>query len=115
MRSTYAAAKSGLHAFFESLRVEHQTDNIDVTMVVPGFVRTNISKNAFSGSGKLHGVMDPKTNDGTDRFVCAREILNGVAVKNYEIYVGRKSAIVVYLRRFCPWLLHQILLRTKST
>ena len=45
LRSSYAASKHALHGFFDSLRAEHHNDNIAVTLVCPGFVNTNISKN----------------------------------------------------------------------
>lgn len=114
LRSSYAASKHALHGFFESLRLEHARDHIDVTMVCPGFVRTDISLNAFEGSGVRHSKMDPKTDAGTDPTVCARDILTGVASRQHEIYVGRLSSTVIYLRRFCPRLLYEVLLRMES-
>ncbi|MCH7717004.1 MAG: SDR family NAD(P)-dependent oxidoreductase, partial [Gemmatimonadetes bacterium] len=38
--SSYSASKHALHGFFESLRAEVHADNIQITVVVPGFVRT---------------------------------------------------------------------------
>ena len=115
LRSTYAASKHALHGFFDSLRLEHHRDHIDVTVVCPGFVRTEISQNAFDGQGKRHGQMDSKTERGTDPATCALDILRGVANREHELYVGHLSAVVIYLRRFCPRLLYRILLRMKAT
>ncbi|UJR25511.1 hypothetical protein I4U23_006857 [Adineta vaga] len=114
LRSSYAASKHALHGFFDSLRLEHARDHIDVTMVCPGFVKTDISINAFDGSGALHKKMDPKTEKGTDPTVCANDILHGIAARKHEIYVGHLAAVVIYLRRFFPKLLYRILLRTES-
>ncbi|CAF1090149.1 unnamed protein product, partial [Didymodactylos carnosus] len=47
-RSTYAASKHALHGFFDALRFEHEKDNIHVTVICPGYIRTKISENAFS-------------------------------------------------------------------
>lgn len=115
LRSSYAASKHALHGFFDSLRLEHHRDHIDVTVVCPGFIRTEISHNAFDGSGLLHGKMDPQTDKGTDPAVCAFDTLCGVANREHEIYVGRMAALVIYLRRFCPWLLTRVLLRVPNT
>ncbi|CAF3626540.1 unnamed protein product [Adineta steineri] len=114
LRSSYAASKHALHGFFDSLRLEHARDNIDVTMVCPGFVKTDVSRNAFQGSGALHKKMDPKTEKGTDPTVCAYDILCGVAARKHEIYVGHLASVVIYLQRFCPKLLYRVLLRTDS-
>ncbi|CAF0813716.1 unnamed protein product [Rotaria sordida] len=115
LRSTYAAAKHALHGFFDALRLEHVRDHIDVTIVCPGFVRTDISLNAFEGSGLKHGKMDPKTDKGTDPTKCAYDILCGISNREHEIYVGHMASVTIYLRRFFPRLLYHILLHTKST
>ncbi len=52
-RSAYCGAKHALHGFFDALRMEHQNDNIKVTMICPGFVNTNIARNALTGDGSL--------------------------------------------------------------
>ncbi len=41
-RSRYCAAKPALHGFFDALRLEHDKDNIKVTLICPGYV--NIPK-----------------------------------------------------------------------
>ena len=45
LRSGYCGAKHALHGFFEALRAEHHDDGLNITMVCPGFIRTNISLN----------------------------------------------------------------------
>lgn len=115
MRSAYAASKHALHGFFDSLRLEHTKDYIDVTVVCPGFVRTDISKNALEANGALHQKMDPRTASGTDPTECAFDILRGVAARKHEIYCARDAHYLIYLRRFFPKLLYKMLLRTQST
>ena len=44
-RSGYCGSKHALHGFFDVLRLEHEQDNIKVTMICPGFVNTNVSRN----------------------------------------------------------------------
>lgn len=115
LRSTYAASKHALHGFFGSLRLEHHKDHVDVTIVCPGFVRTDISHNALAGSGLKHGQMDAKTETGTDPAVCAYDILRGVANREHELYVGRMASPVIYLQRFFPRLAFRILLNMKTS
>lgn len=54
-RSAYAASKHAMQAFADSLRAEMSQHNIDVTIFSPGYVKTAISVNAFTGSGDTHG------------------------------------------------------------
>lgn len=84
-------------------------------MVCPGYVRTDVSINAFEGSGVAHNKMDPKTATGSDPTECAYDILRGVAARKHEIYVGRMAAPIIYIRRFCPKLLYRILLRMETS
>jgi short-subunit dehydrogenase len=55
--SAYSASKHALHGYFESLRAEYTHAGIQVTMVVPGLVKTNISVNAIRGDGQPYGKM----------------------------------------------------------
>lgn len=60
LRSGYAAAKHALHGFFEGLQAEHYDDGLRVTMVCPGFIATDISRNALDAKGDKRNIMDKK-------------------------------------------------------
>jgi short-subunit dehydrogenase len=81
MRSGYSASKFALHGFFEALRAEEERNGIHVTVVCPGFIRTDISLSALSGDGAKHAKMDPELARGMPVDECARQILQGVAAR----------------------------------
>lgn len=54
-RFAYAASKHALQAFSDSLRAEVARYNIKVSVISPGYVATNLSVNALTGSGEAHG------------------------------------------------------------
>lgn len=54
-RSAYAATKHAMQAFGDCLRAEMHQHNINVTMISPGYIKTAISLNAYTGSGDAHG------------------------------------------------------------
>lgn len=54
-RSAYAASKHALQAFGDSLRAEMHQHNINVTVISPGYIKTNISLNALNGAGNNYG------------------------------------------------------------
>ncbi len=58
LRSAYAASKHALHGFFNSLRAEVWRENVKVTIVCPGYIRTDVSINAFAGDGGKFNKMD---------------------------------------------------------
>jgi short-subunit dehydrogenase len=102
LRSGYAASKHALHGFFDSLRAEEGRKGINVTLVCPGFIRTDISLHALVGDGGKHGKMDKGQAQGMPVDRCAAEILKGVAARKQEIYVGGRDKYVVYVKRFFP-------------
>ena len=58
LRSGYAASKHALHGYTDALRAEVADNGVKVTTICPGFVRTEISRNALSGDASAHGIMD---------------------------------------------------------
>lgn len=54
-RSAYAASKHATQAFFDSLRAEVADYNVNVTVVSPGYIKTELSLNALTGSGGKYG------------------------------------------------------------
>jgi short-subunit dehydrogenase len=106
LRSGYSASKFALHGFFEVLRAEEEKNGIHVTMVCPGYIRTDISLSALRGDGGKHAKMDPGIEQGMPAAECARRILKAVARGKKEIIVGAKrEQALVYLKRFLPDLL----------
>lgn len=103
LRSTYAASKHALHGFFDSLRTEIYHDNIDVTLICPGFVTTNVSMNALQGDGTPQQTMDKATANGIkpDRF--AKLMAKAIKNKKEEVYIaGFKEKLGVYVKRWFP-------------
>ncbi|WP_317133169.1 SDR family oxidoreductase [Adhaeribacter rhizoryzae] len=111
MRSAYAASKHALHGFFDSLRSEVWRDNIRVTIVCPGYIRTNISINALTEKGDKHNRMDKNQEKGMAPERCATLILKAVAANKEEVVIGGKEILAVYLKRFFPGLLSWALKR----
>jgi len=112
LRSGYSASKFALHGFFEVLRAEEEKNGIRVTMVCPGYIRTDISLSALKGDGGKHAKMDPGIAKGMPAEECAGRILQGVARGKKEIIVGaQRERGLVYLKRFFPDLLARMVSR----
>lgn len=77
-RSSYGASKHALQCFTETLRAEVARHNIQVTQICPGYVKTNFSLNAVSGTGENYGKMDEATANGVDPYVLSRDILKSL-------------------------------------
>lgn len=111
-RSAYCGAKHALHGFFDALRLEHDKDYIKVTMICPGFVNTNVARNALTGNGSTQNEQDSATENGLDVDVFAKRMLKAIKKEKFEAYIGKSETKGVYLKRFFPKLLHKVVLRS---
>lgn len=115
LRSSYCASKHALRGYFNALRAELHPYNIHVTMVCPGFIQTDISRNALVGDGSVQGTMDEATGTGMRATDCATRIIRSVDRQKAEVYIGGKEILGVYVNRFFPGLLRRIIVKTKVT
>nr|AIA14362.1 short chain dehydrogenase [uncultured bacterium] len=108
-RSGYAASKHALHGFYDALRAEYWKNNIRVTMVCPGVVRTPISYAALKGDGTRNNKMDDMQSKGMPAEKCAAAIVRAMEQEREEVYIGGKEIILVYVKRFFPALFSKII------
>jgi len=111
-RSGYCGAKHALHGFFDVLRMEHQKDNIDVTLICPGFVQTNVTINALTGTGESLNHDDPATKNGLEVTLFCKKMISAIDSKKWEVSFGKKEKLGVFIKRFSQKLLHEIVLRS---
>ena len=116
MRSAYCAAKHAIIGFMDCLRAEVHQYNIKVLVVTPGSTKTNISKNAVEGDGKVHGVTDPAIENGVPVAKCVRKIIRGIQNDTSELLIANtKETFMVYMKRFFPNVLFRIMRQVKTT
>ena len=96
-----------------SLSTELGHTPIRVTLICPGFIKTNISVNALTGDGSNLGVMDDAQANGMLPEVLARKILRTIESGKEEAYFGGKEVLGVYLKRFFPAYFSKVLRKAK--
>jgi len=102
-RSAYCASKFALDGFFRALRLEMSPSLIDVTLVMPGFVRTNIAHNALTGDGRRAGADDPDIVTGMSPDACADRIFEAASARRRDVYVGgMKEHAALLASRWAP-------------
>lgn len=112
-RSAYSASKHALHGFFDTLRAEHYKDNLVVSMICPGFIRTKVSINALTSDGSPLNQMDDAQEKGMSPEECADHIFKAISHKKEEVYIGGKEIFGVYLKRFFPRVFSKFLRKAK--
>jgi short-subunit dehydrogenase len=108
-RSGYAASKHALHGFYDAVRAEYWKNNVRVTMVCPGVVKTAISFSALKGDGSKNNKMDDLQSKGMPVEKCADAIVRAMEAERDEIYIGGKEVFMIYIKRFFPSLFSKII------
>lgn len=112
-RSAYAAAKHALHGFYDSLRAELHDQGLKVTIFCPGFIRTQISVNAVTGSGEKLGEMDDAQANGMPAEKCAAIMVRSMEKGKNEVYIGGREKMGIYVKRLFPNLFARIIRKAK--
>ena len=110
MRSAYAAAKHALHGFFDCLRAEVSAMGVQVTVLTPGYIRTNISQHALTKDGTALGKASENIEKGLSASRAAEKILRAVRKGKYEVYIGKTSMewVALVLNRLAPGLVMKL-------
>ena len=100
-QTIYGASKAAVKLLTEGLHSELADTNVKVTVVFPGAVNTNISKNSglnnprqASAESKSAKVLSPAT--------AAQIIVDGMENNRFSVLVGKDAKIMNYLYRINP-------------
>ena len=102
LHSSYAASKHALHGYFEGLRTELIRSGIDITMICPGYVRTDISVHALRRDGSEYGKMDSAHKSAMTAEVFAHRAVRAIRRRKSEVLIGGPEILTVFLKRFFP-------------
>lgn len=111
-RSGYAASKHALHGFFDSLRAE-LPPTVTVTIVCPGFVKTNISVHSLTGDGSPLNQMDRAQARGMPADVFAERALRRILQRRREVVIGGTEGWAPLLQRFVPGILARVVRKAR--
>ena len=100
----YASLKAGLGGFFRSLRHEAGTYDIDVHLVSPGYVNTDIFRSAIYRDSDYESTMKQISALGFPMMqpaAAAKEILKGISR-------GKKEIVFPGYARLCAWFANRL-------
>jgi len=99
--SAYCASKHALHGFFDCLRAEETRNNIHVTLVCPGYIKTPIHDRSLGSDGKevgSHKKSSMLAYTETSLHYAARQILLATATNQTEVYFPIFVKLTIHLR-----------------
>ena len=115
LRSSYAAAKHALVGYFDSLITENCNSPIQFTMVNPGFINTNMSRNSLLGDGTISNDIRISRKKIMSPWDCAKRILKASSQGKREIYVGGPEIYIALFKRLFPSLYLKLITRVSAT
>ena len=111
LRSTYCASKHAVRSWSDSLRSELHGEDIAVTVVVPGYVATEISAQALQEDGQSKGQSDSDTAKGLTVEEAVKVIMRGLVARRREVWVGGPEVYAIYLQRWFPGVVARLIHR----
>lgn len=115
-RAGYAASKHALQGYFNSLRQEMYDHNVKVTLLLPGFIQTNITKNALRGDGTPFNRMGNAHSNAMDADQMVDKVFGKIKSQQEEIIVtGFKEGAALAIQRISSRLLNKVLKGSKVT
>lgn len=113
-RASYSAAKAAIHMWANSLRAEVAQDGVEVSVIFPGFVKTNVSFNALNGEGKPQGHQDEAIENGLEPDLFAQTTVSALlAGEEYIVVGGAKEKLGVWVSRLSPSTLYKMIRKMK--
>jgi NAD(P)-dependent dehydrogenase (short-subunit alcohol dehydrogenase family) len=111
-RTGYAASKHALQGFFDSLRVELRRTGVDVLVVSPGFVATDIRATALGPDGERLTESPRDESRGTMSLEsCVEQILDAMAHRRREVVMTAQAKVGMVVKLVAPGIVDRIAAR----
>jgi len=101
-RTGYAASKHALIGFFDSLRIELRGSGVDVSVIAPDFVVSEIHKRAIGPDGEPLGaspMMQSKIMTAED---CATRIVRAIERRERQVIMSARGRLGRWLKLLAP-------------
>jgi len=112
-RSAYAASKHALHGWFDTLRAELAPDKVEVLVVCPSFVRTDIDRRALAGDGGPARTDKPIAGRLASPEAIAEQVADALVHHRRRLTPTPISRAAWWLSRLTPDLYQAFMLRSQ--
>jgi short-subunit dehydrogenase len=107
-RSGYAASKHAMAGFFDSLRIELSDSGVSVTMIYPGFVKSEIRERAAGADGKPLGQSLVHESEVMTAETCARIIISAAAKRKREEVMTLRGKLGQWIKLIAPGMVDRV-------
>jgi short-subunit dehydrogenase len=110
-RSAYSPTKAAQALFFEALRLELQEGGVDITIVYPGVVATDIRLHGYGANGQPAGKSGLKEDKAMSVQECARQILAATHARRRQLVMTLQGKIGLWLQLIAPGIVDRMVLK----
>jgi len=107
-RSGYAASKHAMIGFFDSLRIELAGTGVDVSVVAPDFVVSEIHKRAIGPDGEPLGASPMMQQKIMTADECAARIVRAMEKRQRLLLMSRRGRLGRWLKLLAPAVIDRI-------
>jgi len=110
-RTGYASSKHAMQGFFDSLRIELRGTGVDVLVVSPGFVATDIRNVLGPDDTPISAEKPNERRDSMSVDVCVSQILPAIAQGRRELVMTPKGRLGLWLKLLAPGIVDRMAAR----
>jgi short-subunit dehydrogenase len=107
-RTAYAASKHAMIGFFDSLRIELAGTGVDVTVVAPDFVVSEIHRRAIGPDGAPLGVTPMQEAKIMSAEECARIVLRAMERRERLVFTSLRAKVGRWVKLIAPGLVDRL-------
>src|SRR5262245_10475123 len=107
-RTGYAASKHAMVGFFDSLRIELAGTGVDVSVIAPDFVVSEIHKRAIGPDGEPLGTSPMKQSKIMTAEECAARIVVAMQKRQRQLLMSRRGKLGQWLKIIAPSVIDKI-------
>ncbi len=110
-RTAYSPTKAAQALFFEALRLELQESGVDITIVYPGVVATDIRLHGYGADGQPAGKSGLKEDNVMPVQECVRQIIAATHARKRELVMTLQGKVGLWLKLAFPKVVDRMVLR----
>jgi len=110
-RTAYSPTKAAQAFFLEALRLELLGSGVDVTIVYPGVVATDIRLHGYGPDGQAAGYSGLKEDNAMSVQECARQILGAIHARKRELVMTLQARIGLWMKLISPTTVDNMVLK----
>ena len=104
-RSGYVASKHAMQGFFDTLRIELRGTGVDVLVVSPGFIATDMRQRVIGTDGNpIAASLGNEEQKAMPVSECVNQIIQAMAQRRRECVMTRKGRYGLWLKLIAPGL-----------